>query len=363
MYSVLLLALLQQPAAPAFPVAQVEIRPAAAAVEVGQKVQLSARALDAGGQPVTAAVVRWFVASDVGSVDSSGLVTGGYSGVVRVAAVATLPGQQGQRIEFALVHVLPESPARIAVERAPARMMAGTQVTLMGTAYSRHGDRRADLVSFSSSNSRVATVTPDGRLHALTPGRATVTAKAGAAATQLALQVVPNTVAKLTLDPASAAVRTGDVVRFSANARDGAGRVLTDLPVEWAVAATLGVATIDPTGAFVAETPGTYTVTAALGSRSADAIVRVEQRRVTRGLEVLAHPPHQVPGGRRVGASVGEVPVHDDHRRPRVRDRHRRRHPPAHRGLDDDRRAHRQRPDDDGGRQVRGVLPGRRVQP
>jgi hypothetical protein len=211
--------------------------------------------------------------------------------VVRVAAVATLPGQQGQKIDFALVHVLPESPARIAVERVPARMMAGTQVTLMGTAYSRHGDRRADQVSFSSSNSRVATVTPDGRLHALTPGRATVTAKAGAAATQLALQVVPNTVAKLTLDPASAAVRTGDVVRFSANARDGAGRVLTDLPVEWAVAATLGVATIDPTGAFVAETPGTYTVTAALGSRSADAIVRVEQRRVTRGLEVLAHLP------------------------------------------------------------------------
>ena len=292
MYSVLLLALLQQPTtAPAFPVAQVEITPATAAVEVGQKVQLSARALDAGGQPVPAAVVHWFVASDVGSVDSSGLVTGGYSGVVRVAAVATLPGQQGQKIEFALVHVLPESPARIAVEPAPAKLMAGTQVTLVGTAYSRHGDHRADQVSFSSSNPRVAAVTADGRLHAVAPGRATVTAKAGAAATQLALQVVPNTVAKLTLEPASGAVRTGDVVRFSANGRDGAGRVLTDLPVEWAVAAALGVATIDPTGAFVAETPGDYTVTATLGSRTADAIVRVEQRRVTRGIEVLAHLP------------------------------------------------------------------------
>src|SRR5258705_438869 len=89
MYPVLLLALLQHPAtAPGFPVAQVEITPATAAVEVGQKVQLSARALDAGGQPIPAATVRWFVASDVGSVDSSGLVTGGYSGVVRVAAVA-----------------------------------------------------------------------------------------------------------------------------------------------------------------------------------------------------------------------------------------------------------------------------------
>lgn len=292
MHAVLLLALLQHPATPpAFPVAQVEITPAAAAVEVGQKVQLSARALDAAGQPIPAAAVRWFVASDVGSVDSSGLVTGGYSGVVRVAAVATLPGRDGQKVEFALVHVLPESPARVVVEPAPARLIAGTQVTLVGTAYSRHGDRRADLVSFSSSNPRVAAVTSAGRLQALAPGRATLTAKAGGATTQIALQVVPNSATRLTLEPASAAVRTGDVVRFAAVARDRAGRPLADALVEWAVAATAGVATIDPSGAFVAETPGVYTVTATLGGRSAGAIVRVEQRRVTRGLEVLAHLP------------------------------------------------------------------------
>lgn len=292
MYPVLLVALLQQPAAaPAFPVAQVEITPATAAVEVGQKVQLSARALDAGGQPVPAAVFRWFVASDVGSVDSSGLVTGGYSGVVRVAAVATLPGQQGQKIDFALVHVLPESPASVVVEPAPSRVMAGSQVTLVATAYSRHGDRRADLVSFSSSNARVAAVTTAGRLQALAPGRTTVTARAGTAVTQLALQVVPNTVARLSVEPSSAAVRTGDVVRFTVTARDGSGRMLPELPVEWAVAAAAGIATIDASGAFVAETPGTYTVTATLGGRAAGTIVRVEQRRVTRGLEVLAHLP------------------------------------------------------------------------
>jgi len=41
----------------------------------------------------------------------------------------------------------------------------------------------------------------------------------------------------------------------------------------------------------VAETPGVYTVTASLGGKSADAIVRVEQRRVTRGIDVLTHLP------------------------------------------------------------------------
>src|SRR2546422_5011861 len=69
--------LLQQPAAPAsFPVAKVEITPSVAEVEVGQRVQLSARAFDASGQPVRNATIEWFVASDVGSVDSTGLESG-----------------------------------------------------------------------------------------------------------------------------------------------------------------------------------------------------------------------------------------------------------------------------------------------
>src|SRR3989442_11767230 len=74
--------LLQQPAAPAsFPVAKVEITPSVAEVEVGQRVQLSARAFDASGQPVRNATIEWFVASDVGSVDSTGLVSGGFARV------------------------------------------------------------------------------------------------------------------------------------------------------------------------------------------------------------------------------------------------------------------------------------------
>lgn len=210
----LVVTLLQQAATPpGFPITQIEITPATAAVEVGQKIQLAARALDASGQPVPGAVVHWFVASTDGSVDSTGVVTGGYAGAVRVAAVAALPGQPGQKIEFALVHVLPEAPARIGVEPAPTRVLAGTHLTLVGMAFSQHGDRRGDLVSFSSSNPQVVVVTPEGRVNAVAAGRASVTAKAGSATTRLALLVVPNTLAKLAIEPASSAVRTGDVVR------------------------------------------------------------------------------------------------------------------------------------------------------
>src|SRR2546426_1350124 len=94
--------LLQQPAAPAsFPVAKVEITPSVAEVEVGQRVQLSARAFDASGQPVRNATIEWFVASDVGSVDSTGLVSGGYARFARVAAAGRNPGEQGPKNEVA----------------------------------------------------------------------------------------------------------------------------------------------------------------------------------------------------------------------------------------------------------------------
>src|SRR2546428_7757814 len=158
--------LLQQPAAPAsFSVAKVEITPSVAEVEVGQRVQLSARAFDASGQPVRNATIEWFVASDVGSVDSTGLVSGGYAGFARVAAVAGIPGQQGQKIEFALVRVVPEAAARIDVAPAPGRVMAGKRPAPTRAAHSKHRHPRPHLLSFCSGHPPRPTATAAARPH------------------------------------------------------------------------------------------------------------------------------------------------------------------------------------------------------
>jgi hypothetical protein len=292
MLAVTFLALLQFPAPPAgFPVQKIDITPAAAEIEIGQTLQLSARALDASGQPVAAAKINWFSGGTEGKVDSTGLVTAGYSGDVRVVAVASIPGQKGQVFGEVVVHVLPEAAATLEIAPQPSKLLVGTHLTLVGAAYSKHGDRRSDLVSFTSSNPRVITVTPDGRLRALGPGRATISAKAGAAVAGVTVQVVPTSVARLAIEPSAPAVRTGDVVHFTASAKDANGRAIQDVPVEWSLAAASGIAEVDATGTFVAEQPGVYTVIAGLGGRTADALVRVEPRRVTRGIDVLAHLP------------------------------------------------------------------------
>ncbi|MGH7674460.1 MAG: Ig-like domain-containing protein [Gemmatimonadales bacterium] len=298
-----LLALVQQSAAQTpFPVARVEITPATAEVRVGDTTRFTARALDAGGQAVPGAQIEWYAGGGGGDVDSTGLVTGGHAGYLRATAVAYIPGQRGQAFGFALVNVVPEPPARIAIEPAASRLVAGTRLVLQATPYSKQGERRYDPVSFSSSNPAVASVTTDGRLRGVAAGRATITAKAGAASATLPIHVVAGGVVRLAIEPAAVTVRTGDVVRFRAAGADANGRPVRDVTAEWSLAAGPGVAQLDGDGAFVAEVPGVYTVTARVGTRVADAVVRVEQRRVTRAMEVRAHLP--------VGERAAEVWVH-----------------------------------------------------
>src|SRR2546428_5556395 len=103
-------ALLQLPVTqPRFPVARLEISPPAAAVEVGQQVRLTARALDAAGQPVPHAQIEWFAAGYEGDGGSTGLLTGSYAGVAPVAAGARVPGGPGPRNELGLVRGLPQA--------------------------------------------------------------------------------------------------------------------------------------------------------------------------------------------------------------------------------------------------------------
>jgi hypothetical protein len=103
------------------------------------------------------------------------------------------------------------------------------------------------------------------------------------------VQVVENPVATLAIEPASAGARTGDVVRFSPSARDAAGGTVTNPFVHWAVSGS--GATIGSDGGFVADRPGTYSVTATSGERVASSSVVVRPRNVERKLEVVGRVP------------------------------------------------------------------------
>src|SRR5439155_1200538 len=112
---------------------------------------------------------------------------------------------------------LPPSPV-VKVEITPAGGEIQIGQTLQLSARALDGARH-DPVSFTSNTPRVASVTNDGVLRALAPGRATVSATAGPVTRALAIQVVANTVARVTIEPAATSVRTGDVVRLTVTAK------------------------------------------------------------------------------------------------------------------------------------------------
>jgi hypothetical protein len=281
-----------KPAAPPKLIERVEVTPASAEVGVGQTLQLAAKAYDANGNVLPDASFRWFTGGDEGSVSETGLVKAGYRGKVRVTVAASMPGSKPAFGE-ADVKVIPSAPARIVVEPSVSRMVVGTRLSITGTPYSHENDRRYDPVSFTTSNSKVAQVSPDGRVVAVATGSATITAKAGGATQAIPVQVVAGPVSKLTLTPDKGSVLTGDVVRFKADARGTGGKALGDVAVRWTVEAggPEASASIDGDGAFVAETPGKYTVTASVGGTSADAVVEVAKRRVGRGFQVVGRVP------------------------------------------------------------------------
>jgi uncharacterized protein YjdB len=176
MIALALVALMQQGAAPAPQATRLEVTPTEATAQVGGTVQLRARVLDAAGNVVPNAQVLWFTGGGEGSVSDQGLVTAGYPGKVQVTAVTQKAGG-GQVVAQAVVRVLPAPPARVAIAPAVARLIAGTRMSLVGTAYSAQGDVRYDPVRFASSNSAVIAVTPEGALQAVAPGTATLTGR------------------------------------------------------------------------------------------------------------------------------------------------------------------------------------------
>jgi hypothetical protein len=265
---------------------RVVITPAQPVVIAGDTLRLRAQLVDASGQPMANVRVRFQQqgAPFEATVDSTGLVTSGAAGVLPVVASAIIPGSRPivQRIE---VRMVAGPAARIAVTPQPRRMAPGQRLRLDGKAFSATGDARDDRVEWRSSAPNVIFVNDAGVITAGSAGRATVTATAGNARATLDITVSPSRVTRVTVTAPQTRVRTGDVVRLRAEARDSGGRVVEGLTPQWLF--TPGKGEIDVDGAFVAYEPGTYTIKADFGTASGDANIIVSERDVRRKATVV----------------------------------------------------------------------------
>ena len=281
--------LLQQPTQAT--IARIAVTPAAPTVVAGDTLRLRAQALDAAGRPVSGANILFQPSGGFfeASVDSAGLVSSGAVGTLPVVISAFIPGGKPV-IERVNVRMVPGPAARIDVSPNVQRMLAGQRLRLDASVFSRAGDRRDDRVAWTSSAPTIARVS-GGVIEALAPGKATVTARVGAASRAITVDVIPGDIGSVDVTPGTSQVRTGDVVKFKAVVKDKAGKEIAGVMPAWLFAPGRGE--IDAQGAFVAYEPGTYQVTASYGVRSADGFVNVTSRDAAREVKVVGRLPRK----------------------------------------------------------------------
>jgi hypothetical protein len=268
----------QEPAGPR--PARVEVTPARLEAEVGESVKFTAVGFDDGGQRMDLQPTAWFGAPfDTAAADENGTATFFLPGQARIGAiVGGLPG-------FATVTIRPQRVARIDITPMRSAIAVGAGVKLDAVARTPNGDPRSDVdIEWTSSAPRVAAIDPAGLVTGVTPGRARLSARSGSATAALEVTVIANPVKALAVEPRTTRARTGDVVHFAATATGAAAPA-----IRWSVSGS--GATIDADGAFVAEQPGSYVITASSGDKNDVASIVVTPRKVARELEVVGRTP------------------------------------------------------------------------
>jgi len=204
---------------------------------------------------------------------------GEFAVMVRVVGSGPDPSARNSEAEGYLqqripLTILPRPVASLNVT-AEGPLYAGTEITVRAEPLDDTGALVEGLeVTWMSSDDAVAmpiarppTIERTRTRGVLTlgaPGAVTVTATAGAASAEMAVEVVPNPVAKMELTPDRSTARTGDVTHLEVTMTDAAGATLEGVPVGFSVSAmtdamgmggpSSGLITQD--GRFVAGLPG-----------------------------------------------------------------------------------------------------------
>lgn len=252
------------------PVANVEVSPNRAELEVGADIVLEATVTAEDGSALNGRPVTWSTSdAAIASVNANGRVTARAEGAATITATSEdVSGSSTITVVRRPVASLEMRPEFLALTVGENGQLEALPRAADGSAL------EGRTITWESSAPAIAGVDDDGAVRAMSPGEATITATSeGRSATAgVTVQRVP--VASVEVTPATASVRVGEGRNLMARVRDADGGVLEGREVTWR-SSNAAVATVDGGGRVTGVTPGTVYVRASSEGRSDSSRVTV----------------------------------------------------------------------------------------
>jgi len=169
----------------------------------------------------------------------------------------------------------PAPVASVSLTPAAASVLTGQTVQLTATPKDANGNPLGGrVVTWSSDNTTIATVSASGLVTANAVGSATITATSEGQSGASAITVSTVPVASVAVSPATASLSVGQTVLLTATPKDANGNPLTGRAVTWSTD-NGSVATVSGTGLVTAAGAGSATITATSEGKSGTASVTV----------------------------------------------------------------------------------------
>lgn len=239
-------------------VTRVVITPVANQLEVGRTTTLLATVYNQVDSVMTDQTIAWAsTAPAVATVNSAGMVSAVSKGSANIRAVV------GTKSAISTVFVIDPTVANVSITgTVPSPFYVGT--TLQANALvkdSGNNTLTAYAVTWTSSDTTIATVSSTGLITARRAGNTTITATAGGKSGTLSVTTTLVPVSTVSLAAAGPALK-GRTIQISPTLKSSAGTTLTSTQRIFAWATTDStVATIDNTGLLRGMSVGTTTVT------------------------------------------------------------------------------------------------------
>jgi uncharacterized protein YjdB len=249
------------------PVTSVDIDADALTLAVSGTAKLNASLLPANAQ---SAPIYWS-SNDrkVASVDSTGLVTAIGAGTATITATAN------GKTDTCTVTVSEKDVSSVSLDTTTKSLYVGDWFTLSATI--SPSDASDKSVSWTSSDTSVATVTSNGTVEAVGNGSCDITATADGKSASCTVTVTEKPASSVTLDTTSKSLYIGDWFTLSATVSPSDA---SDKSVTWNSSDT-SVATVTTNGTVEAVGDGACTITATAGGKSASCSVSVGTKAVT----------------------------------------------------------------------------------